>query len=155
MSPVHPAPISLAAPPRAVLTGLAVAVAGVLPAFRLGALALQMGSELGFGVAGLGGATTAFFVISAVGSVPLGRLADRLGGRTAMRTAAVGSAACLLGVALLARSYVSLLVVLVAGGVANALAQPAVNAFLAGRWPSIARVSCSGSSSRPSRWRCC
>jgi MFS family permease len=122
-----------AAPPRAVLTGLAVAVAGVLPSFLLGALALQMGAELGFGAAGLGGATTAFFVGSALGSVPLGRLADRLGGRTAMRTAALGSAACMLGVALLARSYASLLVVLVAGGMANALAQPAVNAFLAGR----------------------
>ncbi len=121
------------APPRAVLPGLAVAVVGVLPSFLLGALALQAGRDLHFGAAGLGGATTAFFVVSALGSVPLGRLADRLGGQTAMRASALGSAACLLGVALLARSYLSLLLILVAGGMANSLAQPAVNAFLAGR----------------------
>ncbi len=121
------------APPRAVVPGLAVAVVGVLPSFLLGALALQVGRELHFGAAGLGGATTAFFAVSALGSVPFGRLAERFGGGMAMRVSALGSAACLMGVALFARSYTSLLLILVAGGMANSLAQPAVNAFLAGR----------------------
>lgn len=120
----------------AVGLGLAVAVVGVLPSFLLGALAVQMGRDLGFGPAGLGGATAAFFVVSAFGSVPLGLLADRLGGPRSLRACALGSAACCAAVAVLARSYPSLIAVLVAGGAANGMAQPAVNAFLAGRVPA-------------------
>jgi MFS family permease len=100
----------------AVGLGLAVAVVGVLPSFLLGALAVQMGRDLGFGPAGLGGATAAFFVVSAFGSVPLGLLADRLGGPRSLRACALGSAACCAAVAVLARSYPSLIAVLVAGG---------------------------------------
>lgn len=121
---------------RAVGVGLAVAVVGVLPSFMLGALAVQMGRDLGFGPAGLGGATAAFFVVSAIGSLPLGLLADRLGGPRSLRFSALGSAACSAAVALLARSYPSLIAVLLAGGAANGMTQPAVNAFLAGRVPA-------------------
>src|SRR3712207_6468754 len=87
---------------RPVLLAVAVATAGVLPAFLTGGLAVQVRDEMGFGSAALGLAVALFFVSAASASVFMGRLVERIGSHRGMRLAAFGSAASLVCVALLA-----------------------------------------------------
>ena len=110
-----------------------VVTTGVLPAFLTGALNVQMRRELDFGEAALGGAMGGFFVGAALTSAVLGRVAERLGPELSMRLSASLSAVSLLAVAVGARSYQSLVLILAVGGVANALSQPAANLFIARR----------------------
>lgn len=130
MSAVGPVP-----PARTLAAAAAVATAGVLPAFLTGAVAVQVGDDLGFDAAGLGAAIAVHWVAAAVSSTRAGRLAERLGDRRAMRLAAVLSAVALAAVAVGARSYGLFVAFLAIGGVGNALAQPAANLFLAGHVP--------------------
>lgn len=106
---------------------------GALPAFLLGAVAVQVRRDLGFEVAGLGAAVSIFFAVAALASPPLGRLGDRLGGRKAMQAGALIAATALASIALLARSWPTLMACMVLGGLGNGMAQPAVNLFLARR----------------------
>ncbi len=92
---------------------------------------MQLRADLGFGESGLGLAIGAFFAAAALSSAALGHAAERFGPRTAMRASAAGSAFALLGVAVAARNFAALLLWLAIGGVANALAQPAANLFIA------------------------
>jgi predicted MFS family arabinose efflux permease len=110
-----------------------VVTTGVLPAFLTGALSVQMRRDLHFGEAALGGAIAGFFVGAALTSAVLGRAAERLGPELSMRLSASLSAVSLLVVAVGARSYRSLVLVLAVGGVANALSQPAANLVIARR----------------------
>ncbi len=107
-----------------------VVTGGALPAFLTGGVSVQLRSDLGFGESGLGFAIGAFFTAAALSSAVLGRTAERLGPRKAMRLGAACSAVALLGVAVGARTYTTLLVWLAIGGLANALAQPAANLFI-------------------------
>ena len=116
---------------RPVAFAVAVATAGVLPAFLTGGLAVQVRGELDFGAGALGVAVAMFFVTSSLASAVMGRLVERLGAHRGMRLAAAGSAASLLGVALLAWSWVGLVGCLVLGGLANAVSHPATNLSLA------------------------
>ena len=116
---------------RPVLLAVAVATAGVLPAFLTGGLAVQMRGELGFGAAALGLAVAAFFAVSSLASVVMGRLVERIGAHRGMRLAAAGSAASLFCVALLTGSWAGLVACLVLGGLANAVSHPATNLSLA------------------------
>jgi MFS family permease len=61
---------------------------------------------------------------------------ERIGPHRGMRLAAAGSAASLLGVALLARSWSGLVACLVLGGLANAVSHPAANLSLAREVPA-------------------
>ena len=110
---------------------IAVVTGGSLPAFLTGGVSVQLRGDLGFGESGLGLAVGAFFLAAAASSAALGRTAERLGPTASMRVSAACSAAALLGVAAGARSFASLLLMLAFGGVANALAQPAANLFIA------------------------
>lgn len=110
-----------------------IATVGVLPVFLTGALAVQIRAELGFGQTGLGIAVAAFFGAAALTSAVAGRFAEHLGPTTAMRAAALLAGVAMVAVAALARSLPVLLVCLAVGGVANALAQPATNLYLARR----------------------
>lgn len=110
-----------------------VVTTGVLPAFLTGALSVQMRRDLDFGEAALGGAMGGFFVGAALTSAVLGRVAERLGPELSMRLSASLSALSLLAVAVGARSYRSLVLLLAVGGVANAMSQPAANLFIARR----------------------
>jgi MFS family permease len=115
-----------------VIAGAAIStVLGTLPVFLLGGLAVLMRRDLPFSEAQLGAAATAFFLSSALCSYPAGRVAERAGAYRATATAAVLSAAGLLGIALIARTYPLLLACLVVAGVGNALAQLGSNAALA------------------------
>lgn len=121
---------------RPILVAVAVATAGVVPAFLIGGLAVQVRGELEFGVGALGLAVAAFFGFSALVSALMGRVVERLGSHRGMRLAAAGSALSLLGVALFARSWLGLVICLMLGGLANAAAQPAANLSLAREVPS-------------------
>jgi len=110
---------------------VAATVAGVLPAFLAGGLAVQISAELGVEEAAFGLAFAAYFATAAVGSVALGRFAERVGARTALVVAPLVSAGLQLGVAVGAHSYGVLLLLLALAGISNALAQPAANLALA------------------------
>lgn len=121
---------------RPVLLAVAVATAGVLPAFLTGGLAVQMRAEMGFGSAALGLAVALFFVSASTASVVMGRLVERIGAHRGMRLAVFGSAASLLCVALFAGSWTGLVVCLVFGGLFNAVAHPATHLSLAREVPA-------------------
>ena len=121
---------------RPVLLAVAVATAGVLPAFLTGGLAVQIRAEMGFGSAALGLAVALFFVSASTASVVMGRLVERIGSHRGMRLAVFGSAASLLCVALFAGSWTGLVVCLVFGGLANAVAHPATHLSLAREVPA-------------------
>src|SRR5919107_173942 len=76
-------------------------------------------------------AVATFFLTSSLASAVMGRLVEQIGAHRGMRLAAAGSAASLLGVALLARSWAGLIACLILGGLANAVSHPAANLSLA------------------------
>ncbi|MEW2376809.1 MFS transporter [Micromonospora sp. NPDC047812] len=134
---LRPAPgVTPPRPARAVTGAVAVTIACVLPVFLLGGLAVQMGEDLGFSPAGLGLAVSVYFGVGALSSVPSGVLAERHGPTVVARAGILLSAACLLAVAGLARSYPVLLGLLALAGTANALGQLASNATLARHVPA-------------------
>ncbi|MEU6075819.1 MFS transporter [Micromonospora sp. NPDC047074] len=134
---LHPAPgLGPSRPVRAAAGAVAVTIACVLPVFLLGGLAVQMGADLGFSPAGLGLAVSVYFGVGALASVPSGVLAERYGPAVVARAGILISAACLLAVAAVARSYPVLLGLLALSGTANALGQLASNAALARHVPA-------------------
>lgn len=121
-----------------VLQAVSVTIVGVLPAFLVGALAVQLRADLGIGLAAVGLATAALFAVSGALARPFGGLVQRIGSRRGLVLAALLSTASLCGVGL-APSYPVLLAALVVGGVGNSIAQPAANLSLSelvaeGRW---------------------
>jgi MFS family permease len=116
-----------------------VATTGVLPVFLAGAAAVQIRADLGFGEAGFGQAVSISFFVSALLSVLFGGLAERLGPVRSMRVAATVSAASMLATAAFSRSLTSLSLLLVGGGVANALTQPATNLYISRVFPAHRR----------------
>jgi MFS family permease len=121
--------------PGAILLAVAVATAGVVPAFLTGGLAVQIRAELGFGEGALGLAVAVFFATSALASVIFGRLVERVGSSLGMRLAAAVSAASLLAVSALAGSWWGLVACLMLGGLGNSISHPATHLFLAREVP--------------------
>ena len=137
--------VSRATPPtsrRAVTVGAGATlttIVCVLPVFLVGGLAVQLADELRFSPAGLGLAVSVYFGVSALASVPSGALVERFGPAPVARAAVVLSAASLLAVAGLARSYPVLVALLALSAAANALGQLASNAALAEHVPASRR----------------
>ncbi|KWV34709.1 MFS transporter [Micromonospora rifamycinica] len=123
-------------PLRASVGAVATTVASVLPVFLVGGLAVQMGDDLGFSPAGLGLAVSVYFGVSALASLPSGRLVERVGPVVVARVATGLAAGCLLAIAGLARSYPVLVALLALSATANALGQLASNAALARHVPA-------------------
>ena len=121
--------------PGAILLAVAVATAGVVPAFLTGGLAVQIRAELGFGEGALGLAVAVFFATSALASVVFGRVVERVGSSLGMRLAVAVSAASLLAVSALAGSWWGLVACLVLGGLGNSISHPATHLFLAREVP--------------------
>ena len=119
----------------AVLLAVAVATAGVLPAFLTGGLAVQIRAELGFGEGALGLVVAVFFATSALASVVFGRVVERVGSSLGMRLAAAVSVASLLAVSALASSWWGLVACLVLGGLGNSISHPATHLWLAREVP--------------------
>ncbi|MBM7492045.1 MFS family permease [Micromonospora luteifusca] len=123
-------------PIRASAGAVVTTVACVLPVFLLGGLAVQMGRDLGFSPAGLGLAVAVYFGVSALASVPSGRLVERYGPALVARCGIVLAAGSMLAVAALARSYPVLVGLLALSAAANALGQLASNTALAQHVPA-------------------
>ncbi len=121
-------------PSRArVLTSVAsVVTAGILPLFLTGGMGVQLQRSLGFGAAVLGLGAAGFFGAAALASRPMGSVVERIGPRTSMRIAAVGSSLCLVGLAT-AQNTVWLVGFLWLAGAPNALGQPAANLLITQR----------------------
>lgn len=113
-----------------VALAIAAATAGVLPVFLTGALGVQLRHSLHLGSADIGIGVAAFFASSALCSVTAGRLAERLGALTMMRSAATVALFSMFGLAICAHAFWTLTVLLVVGGISNGAMQPAVNLYL-------------------------
>jgi len=86
---------------RAATVAVAIIAVTILPAFMTGALAVQIGTDLGLNLAGLGGLYAVLFGASALTSAPTGRLVQQWGWPAGIRLAAAGSGAAMLAMALL------------------------------------------------------
>jgi MFS family permease len=117
---------------RALATAIAVTTICVLPAFLTGGLAVRIRADLGFGVAELGLAVTAFFASAALASALLGRVVERIGSRSGMLVATLLGALSLAGIGAFASSWGQLVGFLVLAGAGHALGHPASNLLLAG-----------------------
>lgn len=101
-----------------------------MPGFLAASLAPRIRADFPFGDSTLGLSVALFYVVSASGSVPAGRLVDRVGPASGMRLAAALTALSCLAITVLAESGVSLTALMPVGGVANALGGPSVSALL-------------------------
>ena len=138
--------VTLTAPPasptrdagavRAAAGAITVTTVSVLPVFLTGALAVQLGNELGFDPIGLGLVVALYFGVSALCSLPVGRLVERWGGAVTSRIAVLGVAVVMLVLAVFADSYVSLVVILLCGAWCNVMGQLASNLTLARSVPA-------------------
>jgi len=117
--------------------GLAVATgaASVLPGFLVGALALQIRSDLDVRVEAVAAGVSVFFIAGALTAGWGGRLADHVGAVRAMRWCVLVTAVCLLAAPVLANSLVVLLLLLAVAGVSNSVCQPAINLFVSEEVP--------------------
>jgi predicted MFS family arabinose efflux permease len=115
---------------------VATGAASVLPGFLVGALALQIRSDLDVRVEAVAAGVSVFFLAGALGASWGGRLADHVGAVRAMRGCVLITAGCLLACALLAESLVVLLLLLAVAGVSNSVCQPAINLFVSEQVPA-------------------
>lgn len=107
-------------------------VLAALPVFLVGGLAVQIRSDLGFSESALGAAVTIGFAAGALAAPFGGRIADRLGPRTSLYTGAFLAVVALLGIGLVADTWVVLVLFLVVTGLAVAVTDPGL-AILVGR----------------------
>jgi len=114
---------------RAVVQAVAVSVLGVLPAFLVGALAVQIRADLEVGLGLFGLAAATLFAVSGALARPAGRLVQRLGSRRGAALAATLATTSLTVIGL-AGSPAALMAGLAVGGLGNAVAQPSANAVL-------------------------
>lgn len=108
-----------------------LATLGTLPIFLVSAQAVLIREDLRIDDVRLGVAAGTFFGVAALVSLTCGGLLDRVSLRTSTLVAAVVSAGGTLGIALGARSFGSLLALLVLAGVGNAALQMTANVTLA------------------------
>jgi MFS family permease len=113
----------------AVLRAVAVSVLGVLPAFLVGALAVQIRADLDVGLGLFGLAAATLFTVSGSLARPGGRLVQRLGSRRGAALAAALATTSLTVIAL-AGSPAALVAGLAVGGLGNAVAQASANAVV-------------------------
>lgn len=123
---------------RIVATVTASAVAGTLPVFLVGALAVQIRSDLDFGPSLQGALASIFYGTVAIAALPLGAVADRIGWWRSIRLTAATIAATMVGIALFARGWAVLAGLLVVGAAAHSLGMPSGNIAIV-RGVSVAR----------------
>ena len=105
-------------------------VSGVFPGLASGSLAVQASEDFGITEGAWGWTLSAFFFGSAVSSVALGRVAQRIGPRRQLLITTTATAVVQLLVATVARSFGLVLALLVVAGCVNAASQTAVNLAL-------------------------
>lgn len=119
----------------AVLTG----ISGMLPFFLVGALAVQIRSDLTMSNGALGLMTSAFFVTSALTSRRIGARVDVIGWPRGIVRSAASSAVSLAVIAMLGFSPLTVLVGLAVGGLAQAWSIPASNLVIMSEMPTHRR----------------
>lgn len=112
------------------LLAAAVVAGGSLPVYLTGAMFVQLSVDLAFGAAGLGVVVGAYRGATALGALPLGRLADRVRPDRSLRVSLLLSALAMVGIASVATSFAHLFAFLLLSGLAYALGQTSVNVFL-------------------------
>jgi MFS family permease len=115
---------------RPLVAAMGLVAVAALPAFLTASLAPELGQEFAFGAAALGISIGSYFAVSSVASSPAGRLVARSGTAAGIRLTICLAVICSLGVAGLVESTPALIVVLVIGGLANAVSGPAASALL-------------------------
>lgn len=110
----------------ALLQAVSVTTTGVLPAFLVGALAVQIREDLDVGPAEIGLAAATLFTVAGILARFLGRFVQRIGAGRGIALSATLAALALAGVSA-AGSFAVLIAAMVVGGIANALAQPSAN----------------------------
>lgn len=124
--------VSAEARPSLVINAAVMAtVSTVLPGFLIGAMSVQVSAEMGVSEGVYGWGLGSFFGAAMVGSVMLGRLAQRIGPLNQMTLALGVSIAVQLALAASARSFLAVIGFLVLAGLANAANQTSVNLALA------------------------
>ena len=118
-------------PAPVVAASVSATIASALPGFLVGALAVQMRSEFGVSESIYAWAMSAYFLAATLGSIPLGRVAQRVGPRLQVAVALGCGAAANLAIAAAADSFGVLVGVMAVIGFCNAAAQTAVNLALA------------------------
>jgi len=118
-------------PWRRLSLAILIVALSALPVFLVGATFLQLERDIALTTTGLGAVTALFFLSASISSAGLGRVVERIGWRASMRINSISSAVVLAGIALLARSALSLSLLLVAGGAVYGLANPSANKALA------------------------
>ncbi|MEQ3554605.1 MFS transporter [Pseudonocardia nematodicida] len=121
---------------RVAAGAIAVTTVSVLPVFLTGALAVQLSADLGFDPAGLGLVVALYFGVSALCSLPVGMLVERLGSRLTSRVSVVGAAVLMAALAVGARSYASLVALLLCAAWCNVMGQLSSNLTLARSVPA-------------------
>lgn len=123
--------------PRRALAGTVIAIVlAVSPIFLVGAVAVLMRDEFALTQSRLGVCVAVFYGASALASVAGGRFADRKGGLHAAGFGVAGSAIALVGIAVLARRWEHVVALLILGGLANGITQPATNRAVARSMPA-------------------
>lgn len=117
-------------PVQATAAAVGINLAGVLPLFLTGGMAVQIGRDLGFGTTGIGVLAASYAAAAMLGSAPLGGRVGVLGVRRSLRGAAVVAALALVAAAIAPNAW-WLCAALVLAGLANAIGQPAGNATVA------------------------
>jgi len=125
--PMHPA--------ATVSTAAAATALGVLPVFLLGALVVQIRSDVLLSKPMLGLSVSGFFALSALASPFAGRLVERVGAGRGMALGGMAGALSMM-TAGLAGHWVVLAVGVTLGGLANATGQVAANLALAKAVPA-------------------
>jgi predicted MFS family arabinose efflux permease len=123
---------------RATGAATLTATISILPVFLLGAVAVPLRTDLGFGETGLGVAAAAFWLTMALGGAPGGHLAQRLGPSRAIRTSALVSAVALLG-ASTAGSWLWLVLWMVLAGAISGFGNPSTDLTIAWTVPDHRR----------------
>lgn len=113
----------------ALILAVSATITAVLPAFLVGALAVQIQADLDVGSVTIGLAAAALFAISGLSARRLGTLVQRLGWRWGIASAAVLSTITCAGCAV-APSPAWLVAAMLVGGVANGMVHPAVNLLI-------------------------
>lgn len=117
---------------RALLAAVCVNLAGVLPLFLTGAMAVQVGRDLGLDASGIGWILACFALVSFAGSAPVGARVGTIGISRSMRIAAAISAITLVACAV-TPSGVALAAAAALGGLGNTFGQTSSNALVAAR----------------------
>src|SRR4051794_23428384 len=121
---------------RGTALATAVSTVGILPAYLAGALGPQIRADLGVGPAALGLALSACFISQSLFSARLGRIVDRLGALWSLRLAALATAVVAATIAAVTGSFAVLIVLLLATGTVNGVAQLAASKTVADSVPA-------------------